>query len=247
MSTAVVMPDPPAPPATPHPLAMIQTALEKGCSPDDLKVLFDLYNQHTANLAREAFHRALHAAQQEMPVVVQDAENSQTRSRYAKLETVQKTCRAVWLRHGLTLTFAEEDCPVPDQKRIICDVRHVAGHCVRYHRDLAVDGIGPKGNAIGGMNRVQGAISTGSYGQRILTCDIFDIVVAGTDKDGQGGYVTPDQIGEINDLLIETDANLDSFLQWVGAPSVDKIPEAHLPRVLDMLRRKQARKKGGAA
>jgi hypothetical protein len=56
---------------------------------------------------------------------------------------------------------------------------------VRYHLDLPIDGVGAKGNAIGAMNPVQGCISTGTYGQRVLTCRAFNITVADTDMDGQ--------------------------------------------------------------
>ena len=41
------------------------------------------------------------------------------------------------------------------------------------------------GNAIGSMNRVQAAVSTGSYAQRYLFARIFNLVIADTDLDGR--------------------------------------------------------------
>jgi hypothetical protein len=42
------------------------------------------------------------------------------------------------------------------------------------------------------MNRVQAAISTGTYAQRYLTCRIFNITIAETDRDGRDIHANPD-------------------------------------------------------
>lgn len=194
----------------PEPLVLIQQAIAQGFKAEDLKVLFDLHCQVNAERAREAFHRDLVIAQSQMPVVVRDGQNPQTRSAYARLETVQKACKPTWERHGFALSFAEDDCPLEGHKRTVCDVRHVGGHCVRYWIDLPVDGVGPKGNAIGGMNRLQGAISSGSYGQRVLTCRIFGIVIADSDDDGNGA-------AELDTLLRDEQLELAALIERKGA------------------------------
>lgn len=168
-----------------NPLALLSRAVEKGMDPGQLKALVDLHEQWRAARAVEAFNAAMNVCQAEMPTVVRDGHNTQTKSTYAKLENVTHTAKPIYTRHGFSLSFAEDDCPTPGFKRTICDVRHAQGHCVRYHLDLALDGIGPKGNPIGNMNAVQAGVSTGSYGQRVLTCRIFNITVADTDLDGQ--------------------------------------------------------------
>lgn len=225
--------------APPEPLRLIERAIEAGYKSEDLKVLFDLYNQRTADVAREAFHRDLVAAQSEMVTVVRDKPNPQTRSMYATLETIQRACKPTWERHGFALSFGEDDCPLEGYKRTICDVRHVAGHCARYWVDLPLDGVGPKGNAIGGMNKVQGAISSGSYGQRILTCRVFGIVIADSDQDGNNNQATlsHEQVVAINDMIDDcasagNPVNLDKLLAWVGSAckcevkSLEDVPES---------------------
>jgi len=167
-----------------NPLLLLERAVEKGMDPAQLKALVDLHEQWRAARAAEAFAESMNACQSEMPIVVRDALNQKTESKFARLETVQQIAKPVYTRHGFALSFAEEDSNTQGFKRTICDVRHRGGHCVRYHLDLPRDGIGPKGNPIGGMNAVQGCISTGSYGQRVLTCQIFNITVADTDSDG---------------------------------------------------------------
>lgn len=168
-----------------NPLMLLEKAVERGMDPAQLKALVDLHEQWQASRAREAFNSAMKECQAELPLIVKDAENSQTKSRYAKMEYIQVIAKPVITKHGFALSFAEEDCPTPEWKRTICDVRHSGGHCVRYHLDLPLDGVGAKGNAIGAMNRVQAAVSTGTYAQRYLIARIFNLTIADTDLDGR--------------------------------------------------------------
>jgi len=175
-----------------NPLTLLQAAVDKGMSPDQLRSLVDLHEQWRAARAREAFAAALNACQAELPTIVRDAENTQTRSRYVRLETITHRAKPIYTSHGFALSFSEDDSTKEGFKRIVCDIIHREGHSERRWVDLPVDGIGPKGNAIGGMNAVQGCISTGSYGQRVLTCRIFNITIADTDLDGQSLHENPD-------------------------------------------------------
>jgi hypothetical protein len=97
---------------------------------------------------------------------------------------LKHTAKPIYASHGFSLSFSEADCPHPNWHRHVCLVRHVDGYSETHFLDLPADGIGGKGNAIAGMNPVQGAISSGSYAQRILTARVFDITIADTDLDG---------------------------------------------------------------
>jgi hypothetical protein len=152
-------------------------------SPEQLKALVDLHEQWRAARAKEAFAAALNACQAEMPVIVRDAENSHTRSRYARLDGITHKAKPIYTAHGFALCFSEDDSKTPGFKRIVCDISHREGHCERRWLDLPIDGTGAKGGK-SSMNEVQGCISTGSYGQRVLTCRIFNITIADTDLDG---------------------------------------------------------------
>lgn len=168
-----------------NPLMLLQQAVDRGMSPDQLKALVDLHEQWRAARAKEAFNAAMTAVQIEMPCIVRDAQNTQTKSTYVRLETVTHQAKPVYTRHGFALSFSEDRADRENWKRIVCDITHIQGHSERRWIDLPVDGIGAKGNAIGAMNPVQGAVSTGSYGQRVLTCRIFNITIADSDLDGQ--------------------------------------------------------------
>lgn len=176
---------------TMNPLQLIERAVERGLDTEQLKALVDLQERWNANRAREEFAAAMNTCQQELPLIVKDANNAQTKSAYVRMETVQHLAKPVISKHGFSLSFGESDCPTADMKRTICDVRHSAGHCEQYHLDLPLDGVGAKGNAIGAMNRVQAAVSTGTYAQRYLTCRIFNITIAETDRDGAQLHANP--------------------------------------------------------
>lgn len=168
-----------------NPLMLLERAVDRGMEPAQLKALVDLHEQWRAARAKEAFAAAMNAVQAQMPTVVRDATNSKTESRYVRLETLTHQVKPIYTAHGFALSFSEAECPREGWKRIVCHITHTAGHTEQRFMDLPVDGIGPKGNPIGGMNAVQGAISTGSYGQRVLTCRVFNITVANTDLDGE--------------------------------------------------------------
>lgn len=168
-----------------NPLMLIERAVDKGMDPAQLKALVDLHEQWKAARAKEAFAADMNAVQSEMPCIVRDAQNTQTKSNYIRLETLTHKAKPIYTAHGFSLSFSETESTRPNWHRITCTIRHVAGYSEQHWIDLPTDGVGPKGNAIGGMNAVQGAISTGSYGQRVLTCRVFNITIADTDLDGQ--------------------------------------------------------------
>lgn len=212
---------------TPLPADPLTMAIAKGMGAGEIASIVGLIREREQDEAKRRFSEAMVAAQAEMPVVVRDAKNTQTNSGYATLENVNKTAKPVYSRHGFALSFSEADTKIEHWKRTVCVVRHVGGHSEEHFVDLPVDGIGPKGNPIGGMNSVQGAISTGSYGQRVLLCRIFNIVLASSDVDGQSLSdllnITPEQQSDLRELVIQNEMDEAKLLKWLGAPSIEQI------------------------
>lgn len=226
------------------PLSIIRGAIERGVPPDVLEKLIALQERMERNAAEKAYSAAMHACQQAMPRVIKDSTNPSTKSRYASLENIKDACKPIWLANGFALSYGEADCPLPNYKRTTCDVRHDGGACHTYHLDLPNDGIGAKGNPIGQMNPVQAAISTTSYGERRLCCMIFDITVAGEDRDGNlpADMITQEQIATLNEWIESTETNLGRFLAWLGVDSLDKIPVGEFSKAIEMLKRKGAKR-----
>lgn len=229
------------------PIQILQTAVERGLDASQLEKLMDLQERWERNQAEKLFNAAMHACQEEMPRVIRNSENQQTGSSYANLEGVQNISRPVYAKHGFSLCYGEADCPVASFKRTICDVRHVGGHCVRFHLDLPIDGVGAKGNAIGAMNPVQACISTTSYGQRRLLCMIFNITLAGEDDDGQGAQcINDEQIATLNEWMETTSTQLPAFLKWGKAKSLDKFKASKFDEAIAFFQRRLAQQRGGA-
>jgi hypothetical protein len=214
------------------PMDMFATSLASDVDPERLRVIMELHEKWERNQATKLFAAAMHRCQSQMPSVIKDAANAQTKSRYATLENVQEIARPIYSAHGFSLCFAEEDCPQAGYKRTVCDVTHEAGAERRYHLDLPVDGVGAKGNAIGAMNPVQAAISTTSYGQRRLLCMVFNVTIAGEDNDAQltrPQAITAEQAEEIEVLLDAMKAQPDEIfkiLAWQKVKTWDQLPAA---------------------
>lgn len=183
MNAVVKTPEQPASEAT----ALIQV-IERAASNPDIDVekmerLFALHERILARNAELAFNEAMSAAQAEMPQVERDAQNQQTNSWYAKLETLNEAAVPIYTKHGFSLSFGEQDCPKEGHIRIVCHCSHKAGHTRLYHGDVPLDLAGIKGNPNKTQTHAFG--STNSYGRRYLTLLIFNIVMADEDDDGQ--------------------------------------------------------------
>src|SRR6266404_3054873 len=69
-----------------------------------LDMLLRMQREIIADNARVEFNAAMNAAQSEIQPVARTAENTQTKSWYAKLEAVDAAIRPIYLRHGFALS-----------------------------------------------------------------------------------------------------------------------------------------------
>lgn len=224
-----------------NPMQLIQSAIDANMGPEQLGKFLDLQERWEASRAREAFAVAMMAAQAEMPVVVKDKTNTHTNSRYASLETVQRNIKGVALKHGLSVSFGEEDCPRAGWVRVVASVRHVSGHVEKYHRDGPVDNVGAKGSPT--KTELHGVASTGTYMTRHLLFGIFNITVADEDNDGNGTGGKPisnEQKSRLHQLLTETSTDVAKFLQWGGVDELALLPASKFKDAEKMLMRKVA-------
>lgn len=223
------------------PMTLLRDGVGSGMSADQLRQLVELQEHMAEHAAKQAFAKAMHACQMEMPTVVRDAQNTHTRSKYAFLETIQKQAKPIYSKHGFSLMFGEADCPLTGYKRTTCDCVHEQGHVRSYHLDLPIDGTGAKGGA-NSMNAVQGCISTTSYGQRRLLCMIFNITIADEDDDGNGATqkITQDQYALLEELIVETNADRVRFLAIYQVEKLGDLPQSKFNDAWAALKRKKA-------
>lgn len=226
----------------PTPGQLIEAAVRQGVSGDQLHQLVSLKERMEDRAAAQAYAQAMAACQAEMPVVVKDAQSHT--NRYARLETVQKVIKPVYLKHGFAVSFSEEPSPTAGRMVVVCKVMHRGGHSETFRREGAAD------KATGARTAVQGEQSTASYLRRHMLLAIFGVTVADQDDDGNQGrevaYITEDEQNEIIRMMEQCDQDEKALLDYVGASCIAEIQAGQPHRmVVTMLRRKVAAGKGG--
>lgn len=189
-----------------------QAARDPSIDINKLERLMDMHERLTAREAEKAFNAAMTACQLEMKQISADAENPQTRSRYATYAKLDHHLRPIYTKHGFALSFDEGESK-PDMVRVVCIVSHVGGHSRSYHRDIPADGKGAKGGDV--MTKTHAAGAAGSYGARYLVRGIFNVAIGELDNDGNGSGGMDE--GKIADHLAAIDtADTESLKKAFG-------------------------------
>lgn len=207
---------------------------------DKLTKLIELRSQVEAKEAERAFDEAMTAAQAEMRPVAADSNNSQTKSKYASYQALDKALRPIYSKHGMALSFNTEPAPIPDYVRVKCRVSR-GGHSRDYQIDMPADGKGAKGGDV--MTKTHATGSAVSYGMRYLLKMIFNIAV-GEDDDGNaagggGALINEQQQEQITKLIADTKSDITKFLAWLKVESISDIPQAKFGPAVDRLQQKQ--------
>lgn len=186
---------------------------------DKMERLFQLQERVQARASEDAFNIAMAAAQADMRPVSADADNPQTKSRYASYAQLDRALRPIYTANGFALSFDEGDSPKPEHVRVLCYVSHVGGHTRTYHRDMPADGKGAKGGDV--MTKTHAAGAAGSYGARYLLKGIFNVAVGEDDNDGNdtAEYINERQIQTINDLISQHGLDTNKFCKYMRVPN----------------------------
>lgn len=191
--------------------------------------------------AEKAFNQAKRDAQKKMPAVVRDADNDQTRSKYARLETISNAIDPIITEFGFSTSFSEGETDKESHIRILCDLAHVDGHSKQYHTDVPLDATGMKGNVNKTKTHAYG--STLSYGRRYLKCSIFDVILKGEDTDGNQEYepITEGQVDELIALADEIGADKVAFCKFIKVESFAHISAANFDKAKETLEAKRTK------
>lgn len=160
---------------------IIALAVDKGAAADAIEKLVNLQQQVLAKEYEQDFNDAMNRAQTEMKHVRADAENPQTKSKYATYKALDSALRPIYTKFGFSLSFSTTDCPIPEHIRVLCFVS-CSGHTRTYQCDMPCDGKGAKGGDV--MTKTHAAGAAMSYGMRYLLKMIFNIAVGEDDTDG---------------------------------------------------------------
>jgi hypothetical protein len=210
---------------------------------DKLERLLAMRERLDAQRAEQIFNAAMNDAQAEMQPIAADANNPQTKSKYASYFALDRALRPIYTRHGFALSFDEGESPKPEHVRVLCYVSHVGGHTRTYHRDMPADGKGAKGGDV--MTKTHASGAAGTYGARYLLKGIFNVAIGEDDNDGNGptAKISVEQVGILRAAIVETGADLPKFLKYFKIEKLDDLPASHFERAKQMLMQRAA--KGG--
>lgn len=149
---------------------------------DKLERLMQMHERMSARLAEDRFNAAMSQAQTKMRPIAADAENPQTRSKYASYAALDRALRPIYTEMGFGVSFDTGDSPTADYVRVLAYVTHIAGHARTYHVDMPADGKGAKGGDV--MTKTHAAGAALSYGMRYLQKMIWNVAVGEDDVDG---------------------------------------------------------------
>lgn len=162
-----------------NPANLLQIAIEKGASLEQLEKLMAMQERWEANQAKKAYDRAFSAFKAE---AVQITKNRKVDAgplagkKYAELYSVVNAVTPALSRHGLSSSWklTKDD---KDWMEVTCFLRHVEGH------EESVSMGGPPDTG-GAKNAIQARASTKTYLERYTLKAITGLSEQGDDSDG---------------------------------------------------------------
>ena len=167
-----------------------------------------------------------------MRPVAKSAENTHTRSFYARADAIKAMLDPILVSNGFSYSISSADCPLADHMRFALTVRHLGGHSEVHFMDAQSDAVGPKGG--GTKTLMQGIASAYTYCERHLICKVFGVqLVSDDDGNAAGGVgvnvepVSRDQTTHLNDLMNEvlTGAQKGQLLNVLKIDDISQLPK----------------------
>ena len=201
---------------------------------DKMERLLAMRERFEADQRRTSFMAALSLLEAQLPQIAKSGHvvvNGQLRSKFAKIEDVDRAIRPLCTEHGFAFSFDSK--PVAGGIEFSCTMSHRDGHSETKTLTLPVD-TGP------GRSAIQAVGSTTSYARRYLLGMHLHLVTRDEDDDGAGGRgpITAEQAEQLRTLMTETKTNEAKFLNWLAAPSIEEVPAANFARAMRALEEK---------
>lgn len=196
--------------------------------------------------AQRNFDDAMSVAQAEMGPIIANANNTQTRSKYATYDALDRAIRPIYTRHGFSVTFGTADTPLQDHVRITAIVA-CNGHREHHHVDMPADGKGAKGGDV--MTKTHATVSAISYGRRAILVMAFNLAVDRDDDGNAAGRISDEpkmvdeaQYREVSRLIEETQSDEDKLLAYVKCDDLHNLTQSQYRIAIAALKKKAANK-----
>lgn len=203
-------------------LSMIERAArDPQVDADKMIKLFEMRKEVQEEYAKKQFFDDLRSAQSKMPAVVRDAENKQTNSKYARLETISDAIMPVVTEHGFSVSTYPFESKMERHYGVELCLSHRDGYTKTYRADIPVDDAGIKGTK--NKTDTHAYKSTLSYGQRTLITLVFNVVIKDQDDDGNaagGNFITEEQAETLDKLIEKHGKNKEKLLAYFKVNSL---------------------------
>lgn len=223
----------------PTPLALLQSALERGVDPESLSKLMDLQERYQRNEAAQSFAASLAKFQSLCPRVTKDRTASITSERgsykynFASYDDVMRQAQPHLESCGLCVSFstAKSDTGIV----VTCRIRHGI-HFEDHTLDVPVPAM-----KVNDTQRFGAALS---YAKRYALCAALNIVVTDdVDDDGASQYETIDeqQAATLQEWIATTNTQPARFLNAYGIKQLLDFPRDRFDEAIQQFKRKQAK------
>jgi len=230
-----------------NPMSAMQLALNNNVDLDKVGKMLEYQQKWDAMEARKAYTQAMAAFKKNPPKITKDKkvgyenrDGSATGYSHASLGNVTNTINTGLAKHGFSAGWAtlQEGSSVT----VTCTITHKLGHSENTSLVGLADTSGKK-------NPIQALGSTITYLERYTLLALTGLATHDQDDDGRGAtpstkYITKKQQDIIIDLIAATETELDGFLRYAKAESVETIPEQTYKTVLNALKLKEKKTHG---
>lgn len=236
MQTGVIEQPEPLPPL--NELSIIQNAMDKGVSGEQLTLFTNAIAQIEVRKAARIFADAITGFQADCPQIKKKKEGGKTRDSdqaayyYAPFEDMMLVVGPHMARHKIVATFTDTPSETPGLIRMTCRIR------VGIHQETTTIPMPiPKGNAL--VNGSQLMIQALSYAKRAALTLALNIVTKGEDKDGADLLDTliAVEVSDLESAMESKNMPLAAFLAFAKADSLESIPRSQFARLLDAIKR----------
>lgn len=203
---------------------------------EKMRALFELQRDIQTENNRIAFVEAMARLAPKLPEIDKngrvkfegkDGKAGQDR-KYARLEDIDRAIRPLYSEEGFSLSWNTGE-GVGGKIRVIGTLSHCKGHVETRQLDLPYDSSGSK-------NPVQAVGSTVSYGKRMITTMLFNIITKDEDTDGENlTPITEDQARDLESAIEEVRMDKGKFLVYMHVGSVREILQRDLATAVNAI------------
>lgn len=224
-------------------LSALKRAASDTTDIDKMERLLAMHLKLAEKDAEREFNMAFLAAQSDIRPIFKDANNPQTKARYAKLEKINEAIMPILQRHGLAISFGSDtpESMVSTHVRVTVKIYHANGYSEMRKIDAPLDGAGAKGTS--NKTGVQAMGSSITYAQRYALKMIFNLSFTNEeDNDGEDSEtITQEELEQLTTLCDETNADKARFLAYYQIKDFSDMTRKQFPGAITALKQKKAK------